>query len=73
MPLVSGRVLLSLSDVLYRLVRGRAGDDHVRQQPDSQVGEGEGDSQCGALRGSPGTLRLPPAHKVGRDTGHTVC
>ena len=59
-----GWLLLPVHAVLHGLVRGGARNDPPRQQPDRQVGPGEGDRQRGTLCRLRGARGLPPPHKV---------
>ena len=64
MIIIVGRLLLPVHAVLYRLVCGGPRHDPPRQQPDRQVGQGEGHCQRGALCRLLGSRCLPPDHKV---------
>ena len=44
------------------MVCGRPRHHRVGEQPDSQVGEGEGGVRGGALRGSGGPYSVPDSH-----------
>ena len=68
--MIIGRLLLPVHALLHRLVRSWPRHDPPRQQPDRQVGQGEGHRQRGALRRLCWSRGLPPHHKVEATTHH---
>ena len=69
--MIIGRLLLPVHALLHRLVRSWPRHDPPRQQPDRQVGQGEGHRQRGALRRLCWSRGLPPHHKVEATTHHS--